>query len=104
MSHNELSIEQHNKLFFISTGEGWKCLTWPLIKRCTLEGVRIADVKEKFGGLRFYVYVASDELYLAIDDAEELSFTICEECGDPGEPRGGSWIKTQCDECAQCRP
>jgi hypothetical protein len=79
-------------------GPGWRCLVYPLIRRCRLEGVQITQIKEKFGGLRFYVASASDSLYAAIDDAEELSYTICEECGEPGEIRREGWWRTLCDE------
>jgi len=57
----------------------------------------IQDVKEKFGGLRFYVSGASDKVYNYIEFAEALSHRTCEECGAPGERRSGGWIKTLCD-------
>lgn len=85
-------------LFGIECGFGWNCLIEPLVRRCRREGVRIEQIKEKFGGLRFYTVACSDELQAAIDDAEGLSYTICEECGEPGKRRDGSWIRTLCDE------
>ena len=64
----------------------------------------VSQVKEKFGGLRFYVgfgptpgvTVAMDDL---IDKAQEQSFTICEECGEPGrtDEWGSTWVKTLCE-------
>ncbi len=81
----------------IECGEGWASLYLPLIERCRADGVSVLQIKEKFGGLRFYVGPASDELYAAIDVAEAASLTMCEECGASGKRRGGSWIRTLCD-------
>lgn len=61
--------------------------------------VRAVQVKEKFGGLRFYIGSGNTEIFGMIRMAEEISFKICEECGSPGKNRGGGWIKTLCDPC-----
>jgi len=60
---------------------------------------RASQVKEKYGTLRFYMIGATDEMFDLIDQAEEDSCKICEECGEPGEERPGGWIKTLCDKC-----
>ncbi len=57
----------------------------------------IAQVKEKFGGLRFYVHGGSEEIRNYIDFAEYMSENVCERCGQPGEPRNDGWVKTLCD-------
>jgi hypothetical protein len=54
-------------------------------------------VKEKWGGLRFYVS-GTTELLDFISEMEARSLDICEVCGQPGKPRKGSWIRTLCDE------
>lgn len=59
-----------------------------------------AQVKEKFGGLRFYVNGASDRQYAIIHWAESLSYGICEKCGSTkniGSTQG--WLRTLCEEC-----
>jgi len=63
-----------------------------------------AQCKEKFGGLRFYMDGATDEMQALIREAENLSWHICEECGAKGERRGGGWIKVLCDEHAKPKP
>jgi hypothetical protein len=63
---------------------------------------RVEQVKEKFGGLRFYVSGADDFINGAIELAEDLSFTICEVCGNPGEANEEGWIKVRCQECVKC--
>lgn len=61
--------------------------------------VRVAQVKEKFGTLRFY-YEGGDE-YVAglVSMAESMSAVTCEECGVPGKTGGDGWIRTLCDSC-----
>lgn len=39
----------------------------------------------------------------AIALAEYMSFSICEECGTPGQRRGGGYILTLCDVHHQAR-
>lgn len=55
------------------------------------------QVKEKWGGLRFYVSNSDDYIDGAISLAESLSLRTCEQCGAPGKPRGGGWVRTLCD-------
>jgi hypothetical protein len=55
------------------------------------------QVKEKFGGLRFYTTFGNDEIYDLIRDAEKKSYITCEVCGEPGEERDSGWIQTLCD-------
>jgi hypothetical protein len=58
------------------------------------------QVKEKFGGLRFYINSSDAFIYGAIDMAEKMSYRICEDCGRSGKSRNDrSWILTLCDEC-----
>src|SRR4030095_3349929 len=63
------------------------------------------QVKEKFGGLRFYAGVDLNDsveekdprFNELIHEAEEKSYTICELCGQPGETRKLAWVKTFSD-------
>ena len=41
----------------------------------------------------------NDEMRNLISEAEALSYKTCEECGEPGEQRNTSWIRTLCDHC-----
>lgn len=60
--------------------------------------VVITQIKEKFGGLRFY-YDGGDGFIRGLETMAEVwaSYT-CEECGKPGDRRDGGWIRTLCDE------
>lgn len=62
------------------------------------DAVQCAQVKQKFGSLRFYMTNESPEMSGAIAMAEAMSAHICETCGLPGKQRTGGWILTLCDE------
>jgi hypothetical protein len=90
-------------------GDGWFDLIYKLSKRLaeTTDKVRAVQVKEKFGGLRFY-YTYSEPVDDAIDDkvrvfinvAEDASFEICEWCGSrENVTQTQGWIVTLCDKC-----
>ena len=55
------------------------------------------QVKEKFGGLRFYVGGATDKSHNYITFAESMSYRTCEVCGSPGKTYTNGWHKTLCD-------
>ena len=87
---------------FFSCGVGW----YPLIKELIEELIkigwdkRIYQIKEKFGGLRFYVdgFPKEKNGFDIVRKAEKKSFQICEICGEPGKLRDDlSWIRTLCD-------
>jgi len=60
--------------------------------------VVVQQIKEKFGGLRFY-HVGGDSMIDGmITMAEAWAAHTCEECGEPGKFRTGGWFKTLCDE------
>ena len=59
----------------------------------------VEQVKEKFGGLRFYCRGANQAVHNIIREYETESVKICEVCGTPGEYRNDlSWIQTLCDQ------
>lgn len=56
-----------------------------------------SQIKEKFGGLRFYYRQGSGYSSAAIDLAEFLSQYICEICGALGKPVSiFGWMQTRC--------
>lgn len=61
--------------------------------------VTIAQVKEKFGGLRFYVYGGDEYVRGMIRLAEAMSYKICEKCGNPGKLNNDGWSRVLCDNC-----
>lgn len=84
-------------------GKGWLKLVDPLIELCEKLDVEVHQIKEKFGGLRFYVGQAPEEVHTLIQIAETESFKTCERCGADGKRRPGGWIKVFCDRCEEER-
>ena len=67
------------------------------------EQVVVEQIKEKFGGLRFYYQGGDDQIHGMVRMAEAWADHSCEECGAPGERRSGGWIKTLCDKHEELR-
>lgn len=84
-------------------GPGWKDIVQPLVDYCKVHDLPIDQVKEKFGGLRFYYSRTDETLDRMIEEAEAKAWVTCEECGAPGSPRGGGWVRTLCDTHAEGR-
>lgn len=83
-------------------GSGWE----PLIRKLSEDitaiapDVQASQVKEKFGGLRFYFSGGNDEVYELVNAAEDESYKICENCGSrDGVTQSKGWIKTECKKC-----
>jgi len=104
--------EVYGSKFRFGVGDGWFKLIYKLSQDITdlcrergLEVPKAQQVKEKFGGLRFYVNgVSSDELHDIIYRAESESRKVCEQCGSTenvtAEPKDGfGWIRTLCAKC-----
>jgi hypothetical protein len=85
----------------VSVGAGWVPLLDELCAKleplCQDPCTHAVQIKEKFGGLRFYLSRGCREVYDLIAEAEKKAAKTCEKCGEPGAPRSGSWIKTLCD-------
>lgn len=89
-----------------SIQEGWDHLVKPLIQFVESNGGKVTQVKEKFGGLRFYYappLEADEELWKNFEDAvhaaEVLSTITCEVTGNYGELRDiNGWWRCLSDE------
>jgi hypothetical protein len=108
--------EKYPKMFAnpyggFAVGEGW----WPIIEslcaniqshtdwwnknretRPVVEQVVVAQIKEKFGGLRFYYEGGDEQISGMVRMAEAWADHSCEECGAPGTSGGKGWIRTLC--------
>lgn len=68
------------------------------------EPVRFTQIKEKWGGLCLYLNFAPREIWDKIEEIEDRSRLICEECGategvETKETRG--WVWTLCPKCRE---
>lgn len=107
--------EMYSKLRYgFEFGNGWYDLVFrlsskidELAKRYNLSGDKYpfaVQVKEKFGGLRFYIdpvdEKVSKDIYELINEFELLSLKTCEMCGKSGNEKTNpnGWICTICDD------
>lgn len=72
-----------------------------LVKKNRLYTYRIEQVKEKFGGLRWYDYDGTPEIDRIIDKYEDISYHTCVCCGRPATKMSCGWICPYCDKCAE---
>ena len=105
-SRKDLPMNQTCMCWGMECGDGWYKLLDKLAHQLSYYDVYAEQVKEKFGGLRFYVTFgenmtedAVDTVYNFIGNAETKSLQTCEVCGAPGQQRSGGWIRTLCDTC-----
>lgn len=119
LSYDELLVKYpklYAKLSYFECEEGWIGLIDELSKKLEEINNKYTDfedriyavqVKQKFGGLRFYCwstenirkedYELKDKL---IEQAESASYTVCEMCSSPAtKTTRGGWIMTLCEEC-----
>jgi hypothetical protein len=78
-------------------------IDWKNRKEQTVAQVTVNQIKEKFGGLRFYYSGGDDEISGMVRMAESWAARSCEECGSPGTSRSGGWIRTLCDTHEEAR-
>jgi len=77
-----------------AVGDGWFDLVWrlcedlqPLVAEAEErkgERFEVLQVKEKFGGLRFYVSLITDAIFDRIEAASAESLGTCDVCGKAG--------------------
>ena len=88
-------------------GKGWLPLIDDLCndieKYCEKMKIKIpvvSQVKQKLGGLRFYLIDRSDAtISRMIHQAETVSYHVCESCGLPGHLGQKKLLATLCDPC-----
>jgi hypothetical protein len=110
--HAHLERADH---FYFECGDGWYDLLYKCSARIEREIIAImienpaipftelpvaAQVKEKFGTLRFYVsWNSNPEIDAAVREAEEASEITCEDCGRLGDLLDDGWWRTLCNIC-----
>lgn len=90
--------------------DGWRCafgkqmceeIREALLEANYLNDYRIMQIKEKFGGLRWYDGGAPKKVYDIINKYEDLSYRTCICCGQPATKISLGWISPFCDKCAE---
>lgn len=89
-----------DSLISFDCGIGWKPLIDKIFEVMKNTDIKVEQVKEKFGGLRFYTDLSNDEVDEIISEAEAESFKTCEFCGAKDDvTTEGGWLKTLCKDC-----
>jgi len=104
----------YGKYCFFECGPGWYYILRELSQKITYhlkervdrgrdqetDEPLVCQVKEKYGGLRYYVNSTFDEVYDMIAAAERESLRTCEECGESGKQYSRNrWVILRCKEC-----
>jgi hypothetical protein len=98
-----LSDECYAECISFDVDAGWHSLLKDLLVFIAERNpdTRVHQVKEKFGGLRFYVGQTTEEIRAAINEVEKASFHICDTCGKPAITSGKFWLVTRCEPCIE---
>jgi hypothetical protein len=103
-------IKQTNPYkYIIGVGDGWFKIVYELVHSIRVNDLKKGDwvtkvtqIKEKFGGLRFYVTGTSDKNWALIRNAEQKSYGVCEVTGSETEVGtwNDGWVQTLCRQYA----
>jgi hypothetical protein len=101
------------RFFGFEVNDGW----YPLIYDAAMQlaalspEIYAAQVKEKFGSMRFYIEFGDSvdnetrsKAWAITHEAEAASSKTCEDCGEPGAQgtsTGLGWIRTLCESCRE---
>ena len=101
---NKEDITHSLMCFGFECDDGWYKMIYLLLQ--DLQELKLNDnfyitqIKQKFGGLRVYTSYTNDDIDLIIQGYGDLSYKICECCGEEGVLRKDlSWIQVLCDTC-----
>lgn len=107
--NKDKSIQESCMAWGIECGDGWYELLSSVCWRISQHEKNIAhpdyipvkfdQIKEKFGGIRIYYTGGDDYIRGVVSLADEMSYKICEVCGQKGSPNKGGWISTLCENC-----
>lgn len=103
--------ERENRPVYCQCGDGWYPLIYELCfdiqtlynrEEKDSSNLIVEEVKEKYGGLRFYVSGYIDGVLEIIDKYEALSLETCEDCGSKGTViTKNGWTMVRCEKCKE---
>lgn len=99
------------ELFGVECHKGWYKLLEPIFNyveeynkdKIDENKIVFLQIKEKWGYLNVYTNFVTEELSKLIDDAENASENMCEECGNTENvgTRTNGWVTTMCLDCCK---
>jgi len=126
VDYTELSKEEFENLYFekykrffkdklpygLECYQGWHNIIWDLTQAIenymgnnnAPQDMQITQIKQKFGGLRFYTNKGDGTIWGMIRFAEDQSYKICEKCGERGTlDTEFAYVITLCEGCQVTR-
>lgn len=105
----DLSPKETSMCWGIECGDGWflliDCLCALIQQHCDntkLPQIEAEQVKQKFGGLRFYTNHTDGIIDRVINLFENMSYSVCESCGSTYEvTMTKGWIRPICKKCLE---
>ena len=104
---HKLPMEQTCMCWGLEIGDGWYPVIDELCENIqtnvdsrNIRQIEALQVKEKFGGLRFYANYHDEEIYKLIRQAEYKASKTCVKCSSPGKSRDDrGWTIVLCNSC-----
>jgi len=99
-------------IYGIECDSGWYDLIYNCTKQIsdycyknTIDNIYVLQIKEKLGGLRYYLSCSNELIEQIIYNTENLSITTCELCGNKGKicKLNGFLLKCLCKKCKNNR-
>ena len=87
--------------FGIECGEGWyNLIDYVSAKLEALnQKLEVVQIKEKWGSIRLYLNISTDEADKIVEFVEKESETTCEICSKKGKLLTDGWWKVRCHSC-----
>ncbi|KAK0462724.1 hypothetical protein IW261DRAFT_175753 [Armillaria novae-zelandiae] len=86
----------------LQCGRGWEGLIREICNELKGKNVVFTQIKGKYGKLRIYVSKADQETRRYLEEMEEISGKVCENCGRTGNMAvSNGWLFATCEECAK---
>lgn len=91
---------EHSDEQIIENAKKWLATTNEYLEKEKESLPKIAQIKEKFGTLRFYTYGGTEVHQAIADYAENMSSVTCEKCGNAAITYRIGWHRTLCRDHA----
>ena len=108
---NENTKRNTVMLYGLECDAGWNSIIKETLSKLSYFPIIIAQIKQKFGGLRIYWEPNKDvhgekedfdKVREIIFEADKKASNTCEWCGKPGSTKGSkNWIRVLCPECRE---
>jgi hypothetical protein len=106
-----MDMTQSCLAFGVECGPGWFPFIEEMLGKLVdlhCEGLKLDQIKEKFGTLRVYYHMEGEydetiediekKIDAIINEYEDISAKTCDVCGQPGKINESGWLACRCEE------